>query len=396
MWSDTRSGDDVPILREMLDPARIHHETGCRFHSSYWPAKLLWLRRERPDIVRETATWCSFADFVDMRLRSRLQTSISMASGTGLLCTATSTWHEGMLAALDLGPDQLPALVDRDEPLPQLTASWRSRWPVLAGVPWYPALGDGAGANLGTGAVGNDRIAVTIGTSGAMRVITADDATPDAPLSDRLWAYRLDREHRITGGALSNGGNVAGWMARYFAGGDFDVLTREAERLSPDDHGLTVLPLLAGERSPSWNDDATGVFAGVTLATRPGHIYRAVLEATAYRFAAIHEALKPLLTPDHATYANGAAALKSPLWLQVIADTLGVPVAALDADAEASARGVAIAALESIGALDSIRPEQVPVKHTYLPQSDAHAAYAAGWKRQRKLEAAMGDFWSST
>jgi gluconokinase len=301
-----------------------------------------------------------------------------------------------MLAALDLSPDQLPALIDRQDRLPGLTPAWRSRWPALADVPWFPALGDGAAANLGTGAVGNDRIAVTIGTSGAMRVITEDGATQRHQLSDRLWAYRLDRTHRVCGGALSNGGNVAGWLARNFASGDFEVLTREAEPMDPDSHGLTVLPLLAGERSPSWNDDATGVFAGVTLATRPGQIYRAVLEATAYRFAAIHEALQPLLTPDHATFANGAAALKSPLWLQIIADTLGVPVAALDADAEVSARGVAISALETIGAIDALRPGRVPVKHTYTPGADAHAAYHAGWKRQQALEAAVQGFWAAT
>jgi gluconokinase len=395
MWGDTRSGDDVDILREKLDARKMHQETGCRFHSSYWPAKLLWLRRERPQIVKETATWCSFVDYVDLQLRGQLATSVSMASGTGLLRTKTSTWHEGLLDALDLSPDRLPALVDRGDRLPRITASWRSRWPALADVPWYPALGDGAGANLGTGAVGDDRVAVTIGTSGAMRVITEDGGETE-PLSDRLWAYRLDREHRVTGGALSNGGNVAGWMARYFAGGDFGVLADGAENMRPDSHGLTVLPLLAGERSPSWNDDATGVFAGITLATRPAQIYRAVLESTAYRFAAIHEALRPLLTPDHATYANGAAALKSPLWLQIIADTLGRPVSALDADAEASARGVAVSALESIGAIDRLRPEQVPVKHAYQPDGDAHAAYLAGWKRQQELESVMERFWAST
>ena len=185
-------------------------------------------------------------------------------------------------------------------------------------------------------------------------------------------------------------------MARYFAGGDFDVLTDAALRMDPDSHGLTVLPLLAGERSPSWNDDATGVFAGITLATRPAQIYRATLEATAYRFAAIHEALKPLLAPGHATFANGAAALKSPLWLQIIADTLGEPVSALDADAEASARGVAVSALETIGAIDGLRPEQVPVKDRYEPDADAHAIYLSGWKRQQMLESAIQGFWAST
>ncbi|HEV2127635.1 MAG TPA: gluconokinase [Thermomicrobiales bacterium] len=396
MWGDKRSGDEVPRLRESLDARQLHRETGCRFHSSYWPAKLLWLRQERPAIVADTRTWCSFADYVDRRLHRCMQTSVSMASGTGLLDVEASSWHCELLEVLDLDEDRLPALVDRDEPLPLLTGAWQSRWPALAEVPWFPAIGDGAAANLGTGAVGKDRVAITIGTSGAMRIITEDATTPTMELSARIWSYRLDRSHRVTGGALSNGGNVTGWLARYLAGGNFDILTAEANRMAPDSHGLTVLPLFAGERSPSWNDDASGVFAGLTLATRPGHLYRAVLEGTAYRFASIHEALLPMLEQDHEIYVNGAAALKSPLWLQIVADTLGRPLSALDAEAEGSARGVAVSALEAIGAVPSLRPESPAVAATYTPVAEATPVYRAGQERQAALEQAILNFWAPT
>lgn len=396
MWSDTRAGEEVPELRARLDARAMHRVTGCRFHSSYWPAKIMWLRKTQPQQVTATSTWCSFVDFVDMRLHRSMQTSVSMASGTGLLNINTSGWHEPILDAIDLAPNALPSLVDRDDPLPPLTTAWKSRWPALADIPWYPAIGDGAAANLGTGAVGDDRIAITIGTSGAMRVITQDATTPSADLSDRIWSYRLDRDYRVTGGALSNGGNVTGWLARNLAGGNFDYLTAQAASVPPDGHGLTVLPLLAGERSPSWNDDASGVFAGVTMATKPGHIYRAVLEATAYRFASIHEALVPIVEHEHAIFVNGAAALKSPLWLQIISDTLGRPVSALDAEAEASARGVAIAALEAISAIPTIRPESPAVDHTYHPDAEATAIYRAAWQRQTRLEEIVTQFWETT
>jgi gluconokinase len=396
MWSDTRSGNDATRLLREHGSREMHHATGCRFHSSYWPAKLAWLRRTCPEAVAATNIWCSFTDFVGARLSRCLQTSVSMASGTGLLNTDDCDWHQPMLDLLGLPREMLPEIVDRRDALPTLSSAWEARWPVLAEVPWYPAIGDGAAANLGTGAVGADRIAITIGTSGAMRVITDYRTQPPAALSDRIWSYRLDRTFRVTGGALSNGGNVTGWLARHFGGGDFDFLADEAARLAPDGHGLTVLPLLAGERSPSWNDDATGVFAGVTLATRPGHLYRATLEATAYRFAAIHEALTPLIEREHEIHVNGAAALNSPLWLQIIADTLGRSLSALDAEAEASARGAAIAALDSLEAIPSLRPRTSAVARTYPPDPTATPIYRAGWERQRALETAMLGFWTTT
>jgi len=388
-WADKRAGVEVERLTEEFPVEVAVGATGCRIHSSYWPAKLRWLRHERSVEFLRTTSWLSFADFLALKLTGRALTSISMASGTGLLAIDDLIWHAPMVEEAGISMAQLPAIIDRDQRLPAPLPAFQARWPELANVPWFPAIGDGAAANVGAGCVGADRIALTVGTSGAMRMIVrADERIPGSP-PGQLWVYRLDRERCVIGGALSNGGNVTSWLADRFAGGDFTALAEDAAGIGPDQHGMTVLPFLAGERSPSWDDKATGVFAGLTLATTPAEIYRATLEAAAYRFAAIYDDLGKVVRRNHEIHANGAAVLNSPLWLQIMSDVLGHPIAALDAEAEASARGAAICALESIGALPSLRPAESDVIRRYVPDESTRIAYCEGRARQRRLEQAM-------
>lgn len=399
MWSDKRSGPDVGDLVARMPPEALHQRTGCRPHSSYWPAKLLWFKRTQPETWTTVKRWTSFVDYVMDRLTGDVLTSLSMASGTGLLDISRNTWDDVVLAAVDVEPVAMPALTDRDVPLPELLPDFARRWPALANVPWFPAIGDGAAANVGAGCIGTNRIAITVGTSAAMRMITEDSVDPEPPHStipSRIWNYRLDREHRVIGGALSNAGNVTGWLARHMAGGEFEDLSERAAELRPDGHGLTLLPFLAGERSPSWNDAATGTFSGLRLSTSPAEIFRATLEATAYRIATIYDDLGRLVDKDHEIHINGAAALSSPMWVQIITDTLGHPIEAVDVDAEASARGAALCALETLGLRPDLRDPSGSIARFYTPDPDHHAIYADARRRQDRLEAAIRSFQADT
>lgn len=399
MWSDKRSGPDVRELVARMPPEVLHQQTGCRPHSSYWPAKMLWFRRTQPEIWSNVSRWTSFSDYVLLRLTGDVLTSLSMASGTGLLDIEGQVWDVRVLEAVGVEPATMPALTDRDQPLPRLGTAFANRWPALATVPWYPPIGDGAAANVGAECIGPDRIAITVGTSAAMRLVTSDAGTPGAthePIPPRIWNYRLDRAHRVVGGALSNAGNVTGWIADHMAGGEFEDLSQRAAEVAPDGHGLTILPFLAGERSPSWNDLASGTWTGVRLSTSPAEIFRATLEATAYRIATIYDDLSLLADDDHEIHINGAAALGSPLWVQIIADTLGHRINAIDADAEASARGAALCALESLHVRPNLRGAGERIAASYSPDPRHHALYAAARRRQERLEAVIGSFQSLT
>jgi gluconokinase len=211
MWGDTRSRDEAARLRATIDVEAYRQTTGVTIHSSYWPAKLRWLHADEPERCARVSRWTSGADYLMYEWLGVDRTSLPMASGTGLLDITMGAWSEVAVRLAGIDPDTLPPIVGRDEVVSGLRPEWAARWPELAAISWYPSIGDGACANVGSGATGADRMALTLGTSGAVRGIVPAQAGTSFHVPADLWAYRLDREQVVLGAAISNGGNVTAW-----------------------------------------------------------------------------------------------------------------------------------------------------------------------------------------
>lgn len=356
-WRDDRSAPDAEALARRLDAHAVHARTGCPLHPSFWPAKLAWLRREQPETFAAARRFISFPDL----LVDPARTSISTASATGLLDQRSLAWDQELCRELGLDPARLPALGDD---------------PVEREEPWLPAIGDGAAANLGAGCVTRDRAALTVGTSGALRVLHAtDDPVPRRG----LFLLRLDAERVVEGGSLSDGGNLHDWLERTLRLGQgasgSEPRTPLAER-SPAGHGLAFLPLLGGERSPGWHARATGAITGLTFRTTPDDLLHAALEGVAFRFAEIAD----LLPGVRDVVATGRAMEANRDWVQILADVLERPVT-LSGAGEASGRGAAVWALERLGTA----PPPPPAGPTFEPRADRTEAYRSARERQRRL-----------
>ncbi|HVX31366.1 MAG TPA: gluconokinase, partial [Nitrolancea sp.] len=281
-WADTRSAAAAQELVRRLDPAAYYARTGTPPHPSYPAAKLLWLQDAEPELYKKVERWVSFGEYLFLRFFGEATASVSMASATGLFDQKNLVWDEETLAAIDVDAQRLSPI--GDEAATGLEDEDAKRWPVLADTSWFPAVGDGACANVGSGAIGPNRAGMSVGTSGAMRVLWAGE--PVAP-PDGLWLYRLDAQRVLLGGALSEGGNLFEWISDRFKLPEREELARNVAAIAPDSHGLTWLPFLAGERSPGWHANARATLTGLTLHTSPEEILRAGLEAITYRFALI-------------------------------------------------------------------------------------------------------------
>jgi gluconokinase len=381
-WADRRAADAARELRRGLDEAALHRRTGCVLHSSYWPAKLLWLSRERTETFEKTERWVSPADYFYERFFGSSQVGTSMASATGLIDQNRRSWDGETIEALPIEQRQLSPI--SDEPLRGLREEWARRWPALRDVPWFPASGDGACSNVGSGCTTSDRLALMVGTTGAMRVLRKADSVeiPNGP-----WCYRADEKRFVMGGALSDGGNLVRWLHNTLR------LPEEAEELlaemEPDSHGITFLPLLAGERGPGWADQANGTIAGLSMSNTPVEILRAAMEAVALRFSLIAEIIEAASPGEKEVVATGGGLLHSPTWTGIMADALGKPVIASGVR-EASSRGAALLALERLGELE-IEETEAPLGETFEPDPERHEIYRKALGRQRRLyEAVLG------
>ena len=379
-YADTRAAAAARGLRAENDEAAAHERTGCRFHPSYWPARLRWLAAERPDSFRRARSWVSLAEYLQAEFfGATAAMSVSVASWTGLLDRRLLGWDAELarVAGLDLG--QLPELAGAGTPKRGLKRAYARRWPALREVPWCPAVGDGAAGNIGSGCFDSQRIALSLGTTAALRVVLPG-AAPAIP--DGLWCYRVDRRRHLLGGALSEGGCVYAWLMKTLRL-DEKTAARELAKAQPGAHGLVVLPFLAGERSPGWAEDARAAFTGLSLATRPEDMLHAGLEAVALRLALVLERLAPAC-PGAQIVASGGALLRSPTWARIIADATGRSLT-LSKVPEASCRGAALLALEGIGALSDVAQALAYTRRVFEPDPARHALYRAALNRQQEL-----------
>ncbi len=382
MWSDTRSADQCKTLARALDPDAYHQRVGTPIHSSYPPAKLLWLRHEKPGLFAAAERWMSFGEYLLRYFCADDVASISMASATGMFDQSRIDWDEPTLAVLHLDRDKLSPI--SDDPLTSLRATYADRWPALRHARWFPAIGDGACANVGSGAIGTSKVALSVGTSGAMRMLW--EGEPVAPPAG-LWLYRLDQRRVLLGGALSEGGNLWEWINGQLKFSRTVDLAEQIAAIAPDSHGLTWLPFLAGERSTGWSPDARGVISGLTLHTTAAEILRAGLEAIAYRFALIAELLRGHVDDDHVLIGSGNALVNDRNWPQIMSDAIGHELIE-SPEAEASLRGAALVALERLGAVKDLGATAASVlegaRH-FSTDPQRHEIYRAGSARQQEL-----------
>jgi gluconokinase len=343
LWQDRRAAAQAEELAARLGAADLHARTGCFLHPSFWPAKLAWLGPR----VAEASRIVSFADYLFLRLTGELRTTLSTASGSGLLDLRARRWDPELLAELGVDESKLPPIGDE-----------------AAGTT-FPPLADGACSNIGAGCTTRERAALMIGTSGALRVLYEGEPEP----RPGLFCYLLDERRVLEGGAVSDGGNLYAWLER-------TLRAEDPEPREPDEHGLTFLSLLGGERSPGWNPRATGAVAGLSFDTDAADLFQAALEGATYRLAEIADRLPEVSE----VVATGHALLASDRWTQLCADVFGRPVTA-SAVEEGSARGAALHALERLGG----DPDAAQLGRTCQPDPARTEIYTEARERQREL-----------
>jgi gluconokinase len=371
-WADSRCGRDAAQLREQFDERKIHAETGCMLRASFWPAKLRWLRRTNRPLFRKVARWVSPADWVFDEIFAPGGSSYSMASGTGLYDLRTKTWHKDLLEACEVDTEKLGAITET----PRRTTAIKG----FEETQIFAPLGDGAAGNLGCGADTAGRIAINLGTSAAVRLMEDPRTNPSA-IPFGLFRYAVDAERTVTGGAISNAGNLRRWCERELriGGNEEKALSRKAAA----DDALTVLPFWVAERAPTWPENLRGAIIGLTQSTGAAEIFRATTCAVFYRLAEILMLIEKNRNRAKEIIVSGGA-VHSPATLSLLADALGHDIW-ISREGEASLRGAARYVLEKLG----YRPE--PVEKPKRVRHDRRLArkHRARRARQVALEALL-------
>jgi gluconokinase len=373
-WADTRATEQAERLK--AERPELHDRTGTPLHPMAPLSKLVWFREEEPETFAAARRWVGRKELVLHRLAGDWVVDHSIASGTGLFALADLDWDAEALEVAGITPDRLARPVPTTTVL-ELTARAAEETGLPAGTPVVVGAGDGPLANLGVGAVRPGVAACSIGTSGALRL------TVERPVIDahrRLFAYDLDADRWVTGGAINNGGVVLEWAGEALAPDlgphSEDELLALAAEVPAGSDGLVMLPYLLSERAPNWSATPRGAYVGLTRAHGRGHLVRAAVEGVCQQLALVLASLRDAGNRVDEIRATGGFS-RSPFWRQLLADVLGMPIDFPESH-EGSGFGAALLAMQALGLVDSIdtAADLVTIAETVEPDPQAAAHYA--------------------
>ena len=350
-WADSRAHEEARALQRCGLAGALHARSGAPVHPMTPLTKLMWFARHEPRMLSSARWWIGLKEYLLARLTGTLATELSSASGTGLLDMATRGWSAEAIELCGVRADQLPPILATTDTLP-LAADTARAVGLPAGTPVVAGAADGPLANLGTGAIAPGVAGLSVGTSGAVRMVVEEPYVDDAAT---LFCYALTDAQWVIGGAISNGGSIMRWAAGALAA-DVQAAAGAAQAdgavhalaasVPAGSEGLAMLPYVLGERAPLWNPDLHGAFLGLRPQHTRAHLVRAALEGVCLQMRIIvdrHDEVEPV----HAGRATGGV-FRSPLWRAVMAAALARPLHVVG-DAEGTALGAAALALFALG-----------------------------------------------
>jgi xylulokinase len=389
LWNDQRTGPQCNAIRQAIGRERLIEITGNDALTGFTAPKILWVREEEPDVYRQTRSILLPKDYVRFRLTGERATDVADGSGTILFELAARSWSSEIVDALGIDRDWLPSVFEGPAVSGVINAQAATATGLRAGTPVVAGGGDQAANAVGLGVVEPGEICLSLGTSG---VVFAATDRPVVEPDGRLHAFchaSPDRWH-LMGVMLSAAGSLQWFRDALAPGVEFAALLEAAGRVPAGGDGLLFLPYLSGERTPHPDPDARGAFVGLTVRHERGHLVRAVLEGVAFGLRDSLELIRTATGSSIPVIRASGGGTRGPLWRQIIADILDVPIATT-ATAEGAAYGAAILAAVGAGWYASVAAacaDFVQTTSTVEP-GEARAVYDSAYQSYRGLYPAL-------
>ncbi len=384
IWADMRAQKQSDMLREKIDDNRFYHITGHRNTASYGIQKAMWIRENMPEIYERTYKFLNAKDYMVYKLTGKFYTDCSDANSMDCLDLAGRVWSEEIVEASGISYEKLPEIVESVFYVGNVTEKAAEETGLSVHTKVIMGAGDGVAANVGAGCVAPGKAYCCMGTSAWVA------STSEKPVFDRekrivCWAHAVPGLYSPNGTMQYAGGSYS-WLknticvdetrrAGEAGASPYELMNQEIGESKRGAGGVLFLPYLMGERAPRWNEDAKGVFYGITAKTTRQDILRSVMEGIIMNLAECFSILRESSDIEELTLIGGVA--KSALWQGSIADIFGVRVNVPGYTEEANSIGAAVIAgvgsgiLEDFSAVDRFLISREKVQY----DEEAHRFY---------------------
>jgi len=395
VWMDNRAEKESAELREKFTDEVCYKTTGQVQFDPCWPAaKILWVKKNQPEIFNKTKTFALIEDWFIYRLTSRMVTEGSLITSTVYWNLITKKWWPEMLAFLGVSEDRLPKIMEPGEKVAAITQSVAEALDLPGDMIICTGALDQAAAAIGIGNICEGRFSENIG---AALAICAPVSKPLFDPNRKMPLHYFGIPNMYMLHTFTTGGMAIKWFRDSFCEIEKSVseLTGKSAYMLMDDEaalvpagsdGLIAMPHLSGSMAPDVNAKAKGVFFGFTMKHGKPHFIRAIMESVGYIIRRNIEALENAGLRVSELRSSGGGS-KSPLWNQIKADIIGRPLVTIKC-AEAACLGAAILAGTAIGMFDSVEKacqSMAEEKARFIPNKENRGAYDIGYEDYKRL-----------
>jgi len=376
-WLDVRAEEQTAQLEKQWGQLLFEH-TGKPTDACYTLPKMMWLKRECPQIWQRAWKFLMPMDFLIGKFTGNPVTDHSMASGTLMYDLKNCCWSKKVLDLYGIEEERLPQIKWSGEcagtVLPEVA--------LQLGINEHCVVAVGAQdqkcAALGAGLC-DDVMTVSLGTAGAVTKMWNEPKTD--VVTNVGWCGYVEHGTWVTEGVINTAGTCLRWIRDLiYRGENYNVIDAEAQEALDRGSCLMFYPYLNGPSSPDYYPNAEGSFYGANLTTQRGDFAAAVMEGVAFQIRILLEAMDAYSSVSRLVLFGGGA--KSALWCQMIANATGMEIA-VPHNAEAAGAGAAMLAAKACG--NDIQP--MACKEIYIPTQ--HELYEKKYARYRSIEAKL-------
>ena len=377
LWADNRATSIAAALKESEYGTLFYQKTGIPIHPFSPMTKLAWLKENEPNLFRNAFKFLSLKEYIWHQLTGEYVTDSSMASGTGIMNIHTLQWDETILNYLNIKENQLSKII---------SPTHKSKG-IKDGFLYILGGGDGPLANLGTGSMEKNRIALSIGTSGAVR-IPIEEPYIDSEM--RTQCYHLMANQYLKLGAVNNGAIILQWLKESLlkTNESYETLLEQAKEIPAGSDGLLFIPYLLGERAPIWDAKAQGTLLSIKITHHKGHFIRATLEGILFGLFSVVEILlpDPKIRKETTVMVSGGFG-KSELWLQMVADIFQMKVVVSET-IEGAAWGAVLIGFKATGNINSFENK---TSATFYPNLNHAVVYEKAFEKFKRVYPLLKD-----
>lgn len=377
LWADNRAISIAEALKKSELGTVFYQKTGIPIHPFSPMTKLAWFKENEPNLFNNAFKFISIKEYIWNQLTEEYVTDSSMASGTGLMNIHTLHWDETILNYLNIKENQLSKIAP---------ATHKSKG-TKDGFLYILGGGDGPLANLGTGSMEKNRIALSIGTSGAVRIPIEQ---PHIDPKMRTQCYHLIDNQYLKLGAVNNGAIILQWLKESLleTNESYETLLEQAKEIPAGSDGLLFVPYLLGERAPIWDADVQGTLLGIKITHHKAHFIRATLEGILFGLFSVVEILLPDSEKRKETTVMVSGGFgKSELWLQIVADIFQMKVVVSET-IEGAAWGAVLIGFKAIENMNSFENK---TNATFYPNPNHRLVYEKAFEKYKRVYPILKD-----